>query len=152
MIRISELNEYAKGYVKEHFDLELRVSITINPRLTRTLGRYASRGSQPVSLELSKQLLDNHSKAEVYDVLNHELVHYSLHMLGLPYDDRDRTFIDACNRLGVSLTGTIKTQTLRLYQCDCMVHKSYKRVMVSRARCVHCNSRLHFIGTEKKEG
>ena len=152
MIRISELNEHARSYVKEHFDLELRVSITVNPRLTRTLGRYAFRGSEPISIELSKQLLDNHDKAEVYDVLNHELVHYSLHMLGLPNDDRDRTFIDACNRLGVSLTGSIKGQTLRLYQCDCMVHRSQKRVMVSRARCKHCKSRLHFIGTEKREG
>lgn len=152
MIRISELNEHAKSYVKDNFDLELRVSITINPRLTRTLGRYASRGSRPISIELSKQLVDNHSKAEVYDVLNHELVHYSLHMLGLPNNDSDRTFIDACNRLGVSLTGTIQTQTLRLYQCDCRVHKSQKRVMVSRARCKYCHSRLHFIGTEKREG
>lgn len=152
MIRISDLNEHAKGYVKEHFDLELRVSITINPRLTRALGRYVSRGSEPLSVELSKQLLENHSKAEVYDVLNHELVHYSLHMLGLPNDDRDRAFINACNRLGVSLTNSIKTQTVRLYQCDCRVHRSQKRVMVSRVRCKHCNSRLHFIGTEKREG
>lgn len=99
------------------------IPIKINGRLSRALGRYSYRGDNR-SIEISRKLIahdlknDNDFK-DTLDVLRHELIHYALHVNGLPYRDSDYYFQKTCNELGVGLSGTMTiTQEAHVYKCD----------------------------------
>lgn len=50
------------------------------------------------------------SKEQVLSTLLHEMVHWHLHTIGLPYHDDDKEFIEEIQRVGSHISGTKKAQ------------------------------------------
>ena len=63
--------------------ISCNVPITINSRLTRTLGRVVINNSigfidtwKPIKVEFSKQFIETSSDASIEDVIKHEAAHF----------------------------------------------------------------------------
>lgn len=107
---------HARGFCKDNFGITLKIPIKFNGRLKSTMGRYTPPEYEVEMIELSKGLVVASILAEdmsaVYDTLNHELVHYSLRSLGMPYHDGDQEFEEALQDLGISASGTTKKEKI----------------------------------------
>ena len=151
-----ELTSYAKQWVKEEFGIDFTLSVKSNGRLKSTLGVYTHSGKTPVRVNIAKGLIESGRDADVYDVLRHELIHYSLHQLGLPHRDDDREFIEACTKRGVGLTRTLKGfHDKHVYTCKCGLHKvKYTRnnkissKNLSKYIFPKCGHELIYVGRE----
>ena len=120
----NELTAYAKKWVKEEFGIEFTLPVKSNGRMKSMLGVYTHKGKTPVRVNIARGLIESGRVDDVYDVLRHELIHYSLHQLGYPHRDEDSKFIETCNRLGVGLTRTLKGfNDKHVYTCKCGLHK-----------------------------
>jgi hypothetical protein len=98
----------ARKFLKETYGLELNIPININSRLSRALGRFRHypRTGQPLDIEISRSVIENHGEEATIDVLKHELVHYALFTLNKPFADGHPVFENELKRLGVSRTHT----------------------------------------------
>lgn len=144
----------ANNFLKENFDLKLNIPIQLNGRLKRALGTYYQKYDNneliPSSINLSKNLFEYHDESTIIDVLKHELIHYALHVKGLPYDDNDYEFINTCNRLGVSLTNTIKYKgKIHVFSCKCEGKEFLEKRKFKNGtyRCKKCKGDLNFKET-----
>lgn len=140
---------HSQSFLKENFNIELKVPIEVNGRLSSALGRFIINGGRADRIELSKNLLYNYNDTTIIDVLNHELVHYALYVLQKPYSDNDRYFIETCKRLNVSLSGVIKYKVVYQYKCDCRVLESTRRRRLKNYHCAMCESGFSYIGKRK---
>lgn len=143
---IRELEKFAQEFLSKEFGLKLGVPISINGRLTRSLGRFLSYRNRrtgqesATGIELSKALYESRDKKKILDILKHELVHYALLEKGLPNNDGDPYFENTLKRLGVSSTHTYAySGKVHVYQCDC--GKEFKRQArrLPSNRAWHCD-------------
>lgn len=143
----SHLKSFSEIWVREEFNIELVVGIELNGRLKKALGRFLSHGPQmPISIELQKNLLKFYSYEEIVDVLKHELVHYSLCYLGLPYKDKDSWFISSCLNRNIRLTEQIAPKGYKnIYQCGCKTIETLKKIS-KKYHCQNCRQKFIFIG------
>lgn len=142
-LSINEMEKYAQKFLSKNFNLELTVPISLNNRLTRSLGRFIYKRSQlknikePLGIEISSKFLKYNSNEDVLDTLKHELIHYALFMLDEPFLDHDKKFIETCKKLGVGLTGskTLKSPKHE-YKCPhgCLVTR-HRRFNINRYVC-----------------
>lgn len=151
---IKQLEVYAKKFLSENFDdVPLVVPIKLNGRLKKVLGRFVIDryygGSEPRVIELSKDLIRYYDKETIISVLKHECIHYALFILGQPFDDSDRIFIDTCKKLGASLTKQIHFKgQIHIYTCDCgSEFKRLRKLNEEKYRCGECKSKLSFVET-----
>lgn len=111
-LTVSQMEEFANTFLKENFNLSLKIPISVNNRLTRSLGRLLiSKGyysDYAVRIEISGRFLKYNSKEDILDTIKHECVHYALFILKKPYTDDSYEFISTCKRLGVGLSGSKK--------------------------------------------
>lgn len=105
-----EMRQIANSFLNENYGLQLEVPINFNARLKRCFGRmvYNARTKEPLRIELAIDLIANHPKEQIIDVLKHELVHYALLVLKRPFKDGHPYFESELKRLGVSPTETIE--------------------------------------------
>lgn len=105
------LTKVAKHFLAKEFGLELVVPVKVSGRMKNLLGvfHYERGTNNPVSIKIAEGLVKEEGRElDVIDVLKHECIHYALCVLGKPFSDGDKEFIDTCNRLGVGLTRTLK--------------------------------------------
>lgn len=106
----AELNRLSK----EHNDV-FSIPVTINGRLTRTLGRVFHRGSdangfEPTRMEFSKQFLETSSGKSVVDVIGHEWCHYYITKTTRENQGHNAAFKALCSTLGVNGETTTKVE------------------------------------------
>lgn len=117
MITINELKAHANEFLEEHYNMSLDIPIKLNGRLTRSLGRFIY-SRQGKSIELAKRLLMYYNKEEILDVLYHELVHYALCELGMPFDDGHPVFEKELKKHSVSSTNVLHFKGIaHVYEC-----------------------------------
>lgn len=160
---INQMKQYSNDFLRENFDSELTIPIEINGRLSRALGRFASRrkdgGYIPIKVELAKSLLENEPMESILDVLKHELVHYALCKQGLPYSDGNKVFEDTLSSLGIASTNTLSALDSKkeIYKCDCQEiarNKKLKHHAIyegSNYSCRKCGSELSYIGRRENK-
>lgn len=102
---VYDLTREAQDFLSLEYNESLDIPIEINGRLKRALGRYISnrREGIPYRIELSKTILANGFEKS-WEVLKHELIHYVLHIQGIPNRDSDEEFIRECKKHGAILT------------------------------------------------
>ena len=117
-MHIDFLNKFAREFLDEHYQLELKIPILINNRLSATLARFAYKKNQALRIELSGNLIKYGHPYYKLDTLKHELIHYALFVKGLPNADDDEEFINELKRLKVGATDEIFVGKTHLITCD----------------------------------
>lgn len=153
---IEDMEDIARDFLVEEFNIDLEIPIVKNNRLKSTLGRFrssinrASRIVTPVDIEIAGVLFENDNSEDlIIGVLKHECTHYALQVLGLPNNDSDREFINACVERDIPLTGTInviRERTHHLYNCDTCneVHKIRTKAKWGYS-CGTCKENLRYV-------
>ena len=140
----------ADDFLQKEFNINLKIPIEINGRLSKTLGRYIYRGNRPLKIELSKKLLEYYDKDTIIDVLKHELVHYALHKMGVKgFGDGDADFENTLKILDVNRTGVIKNKgKVHKYECGCGCEFISDRKLMKKYKysCRKHNSELQYKG------
>lgn len=163
MYNIYQLNEYARKFLKETYDMELTVPLRLNARMKTTCGwfkykKFRDGSKQAIVVELNKFFIQNNESDVVLDVLRHELVHYALFKLGKPHSDGQTYFENELKRLGIVSQKTInkyditsKPKQLHFYRCalpTCNTEYRVGRALKNQGlhhRC-KCGGRLIDLG------
>ena len=95
-----ELNRLSES-LGDTFDIE----VSVNGRLTRTLGRVTmvgskARGYEPTKMEFSKELLETATDESILEVCRHEFAHYYITKTTRENHGHDAQFKALCQRLG----------------------------------------------------
>lgn len=152
-VSVSELMLHAHQFLKSSFDLDLDIDIRLNGRLKKAMGRFViehrNGKTHDAYIEIAKDLLRYYPTNEIFDVLEHECVHYALWEQGKPYGDSDKEFIKTCNNLNVILTNTIKRKgKIHIFECGCgNVWKELLKYKDNRYYCGDCNKPLMYKET-----
>lgn len=152
MFNEQELEAMANEFLKEKFNMSLEVPVKLNGRLTRALGRFkyaACRDGRKVSLviEVAKRLNTYSPKEDIIDTLYHECIHYALLEKGIPNRDSDITFIETCNSLGVSLSGTkLSYEPKHHYTCPSCSKKFESKKFIKNPYCPTCEVKCTYKG------
>lgn len=162
MYNIYQLQDFARKFLQDNYNLELVVPLRLNGRMKTTCGwfRYKKRSRVPVVVELNKFFVENNESNVVIDVLKHELIHYALFMKGIPCRDGDYEFEAELKRLGVVSQKTInqytivsKPKRLHYYRCqDSSCNKEYRlnRALKHGGRFHACKCGASLIDLGKK--
>jgi SprT-like protein len=153
-VTVLELYEIAEKFLYEHFNMSLGIPIRVSPQLKSTYGYFRHGRLDSVEIKLSKQMLENQSRAVSIDVLKHELVHYALFEKRLPYKDGQDHFENTLKDLGVASTRTYKyVGELHHYRCKkgCQSFKKRRRGYEKpRYCCRKCGTRgFEYLGKVK---
>lgn len=152
MLNTSDMEFYAKEFLSKNFDgMTLDVPIEVNGRLTRSMGRFISfeEGNEPLGIELAKKMVEHNDEQTVLGVLYHELIHYALCKLGMPFDDSDKGFKEKCIELNVPQTGEGKYKLPRkVHVCECDDEKHTSMRKLTSHRCKLCKKTLKYTGIE----
>lgn len=83
-------------------NVKVNVPVTINGRLTSTLGRvvFTVPNNKPTKIEFSKKLVETGDIHDIIDVIIHEAAHYVTLVLTGEDHGHDATFQKMCYRLG----------------------------------------------------
>lgn len=119
-----EMRGYADSFLRENFNMRLRIPIKIDGRLTRSVGsfHYKSNGSGdvPKMIKISERYMNCalHDEKDgiesILDTLKHELVHYALLEQGVKgYSDGDVEFERKLKELNIGSSGaTVKSKVM----------------------------------------
>lgn len=110
------LNDKAKFYAKELWNLELDIPVILNGKLKRRMGSLVCKNKievnfkpLPLKIEIAKDLLEPHyNKYHIDDVLIHELCHWYCIKIDKPSDDGSKFFEEELIRIGSHKTQSIK--------------------------------------------
>ena len=110
-----KLTIYANNFLQTNFNIELYAKIYFNNSLKQVKGRtiFESNKEGYNEIELSGELLnlsllDPKKYDYLYDVLNHELVHYALYILNKKFSDGEDDFENTLHKLDVGSSGSTK--------------------------------------------
>lgn len=149
-IELKQLERYANQFLQENYNLELRIPLTINGRLTRSMGRYVyGYNGTPKRIELAKFLLQYAHEVIIYSVLRHELIHYAMHILGKPSDDGHPEFENELSRHSALSTEMVLVGKYYQLKCDICNNKTVtqKKSIINnlhKYKTSCCNSTLSF--------
>lgn len=126
-----ELNRLS-AMVGDKFD----IPVSINGRLTRTLGRVHSECHNdvwfPVRMEFSRQFLESSTDASIISVIQHEWAHYYVTKNTGESHGHDATFKAMCARVGCTndtpstkVERTVSESKLFKYQVWCPTCQEY---------------------------
>ncbi len=115
----NELKEIASTFLKENYEISLKIPVIRNNRLRSTLGRYViNNKGEPLRIELSGTLLTYGAKETIIGVLNHECIHYAFHKQGKPMHDGNPLFERALAKHKAPSTKTLKVGKFYTYYCE----------------------------------
>ena len=106
-----QMRMYARNFLKENFDMKLEIPIKIDGRLTRTGGSYHHTVKKALMIKVSERFMygalldETEGVGAILDILEHELVHYALHMQGKDYYDGSKEFEETLARLNIGSSG-----------------------------------------------
>lgn len=96
-------SQVAHELIEEYWDLDLHIPVCVNGRLSKTLGTYEFKKEKdkviPIQIQLSKELVLYGSHHFIRFILKHELCHFVLSQLSLPYRDGDDVFEEELKRI-----------------------------------------------------
>lgn len=107
----NQMKVYSRNFLKENFDMKLEIPIKIDGRLTRTGGSYHHTTKKALMIKVSERFMygalldETEGVGAILDILEHELVHYALHMQGKDYNDGSKEFEETLARLNVGSSG-----------------------------------------------
>ncbi|WP_069201571.1 hypothetical protein [Thermoactinomyces sp. Gus2-1] len=107
-VTLDELYKKANEFCQEYWGVEFTGKIEISNVKWRR--RLACFSPEHELIRFSRARNMTRTREQIYDTLLHELVHWRLFRLGLPYDDTAFEFIRECKRVGASLSGAKKAQ------------------------------------------
>ena len=160
------LQQRVRQYAREYWNMECNVPIVINKRMTRSLGMYRWKTARPVAtpirFDFAAHLVDGRYKSEtVESIIKHEVCHWALSQLGLPFHDRDHHFLKELKRIGSHPSFAIlEVGTMHKAVCSCcgkIVKQSLKEKSLEKyykhpkwhSRC--CKAAIIYGGCELKE-
>ena len=147
---LQELHDHAESFLWENFNQRLKIPVNINNRLRTVGGRFRSRHNgvarfdRAVDIEIAKFVCETGTKEEIFDILEHECIHYALFERKEPFGDNDRHFRETCKRLNVGLNHSIIKQK-HVYACpECgVVIEHYRKIPKGYyLPCDHCNGKI----------
>lgn len=110
-----KLTIYANNFLQTNFNIELYAKIYFNNSLKQIKGRTIlnpnKEGYNEIELSgelLNLSLLDPKKYDYLYDVLNHELIHYALYILNKHFSDGEDDFENTLHKLNVGSSGSTK--------------------------------------------
>lgn len=145
-MNIKELESIANEFLIE-YGTTLKVPIIRNNRLKSSLGIFYYNDTKhvPIRIELGGVLFTHAHESVLIDTLKHELIHYALFTMKLPFQDDDQYFIDECKRLGVGLSAQIFVG--EEYEVECLkcsrkshttVKKQLENNLIGNLYFTHC--------------
>lgn len=150
------MTEFAREFLKNEYGLKLDIPIKVNPRTSITHGMFYfnPKDNIAVRISISKSMIEYNEESFAISTLKHELVHYALFELGLPYHDGDKEFEKELKRVGASSTGVRvsinKEEIYECKKCNYRFHQlrkldHHKKYQGSNYSC-QCGGRLRYIG------
>lgn len=148
------LNSMARHVLRKYWNFDHCIPIHISGRLTRTLGAYEFRmigeTIKPIRIQLSKDLVKYGSFQFVLFILKHELCHFVLSQLNLPFKDGEDIFENELRRIGAYSTKTVRI-SYNAYCTTCKkVYDFGQKTMVHSyikgQKCSCKNSNLVYLG------
>ena len=113
VMELQEIKEVLKSISLRHGDI-FDIEVSINGRLTRTLGRVKMTGTKsnckPSSMEFSREMLETVSREDIMSVIRHEWAHYYITKTTHEDHGHDRMFKDLCDSIGCHGTTAIKVE------------------------------------------
>lgn len=157
-INVIRLRQYAEKFLKDSYNIDLKIPVKRNNRLTRCLGRYLSFSSgRPKTIELSGRLIDHGHKDIVISVLKHECIHHALHIIGKPWDDGQPYFERELQKHHSHSTNTLhvgKRNILKCVSCNKEIETGQKNVgnYIKNYESVCCEDDFVHIGHTVSNG
>lgn len=111
MITLEEIKKYiCEAFNKGGYDFnDYNIEVSINGRLTSTLGRCKCQGIngvwKPVAIEFSKKFLTIGTEKEIIDVIYHEVAHALVCIETKEKHGHDAVFKRMCARIGTTNDG-----------------------------------------------
>lgn len=145
---IYQLRKYAEKFLRENYQINLDIPLTLNARMRRTCGWFRfTRSGIAKCIELNKYFVENNEPVVVLDVLRHELVHYALFVEGKPNKDGHPVFENELKRLNIVSQSTINKYTIdskptniSVYKCKkCNQEYKRKRALPNGGKNYKCN-------------
>lgn len=141
----TELFKLVNDLSLKYFNKPFRHSVTFNPRLRTTGGRYI-----PVRkvIELNPSYIIEMDEDEFIGIIKHELCHYHLHIEGIGYKHGDPEFKSLLKKTGSPRHCTPlpsqKKEVKYKYICKNCNHeyKRIRKVDVKKYRCGKCRGML----------
>ena len=143
-----EMEIFAERFLDKHYKgMRLKVPVKLNSRLSTTLGRFRimrdGLDEYSHSIEISKKLVEHNEKDTVYGVLVHELIHYALYEMGLPFDDGEELFESELKKHNAPSTNKVNAMIKRyVYTCGCDKEFNQTRKDGHNYRCGSCKNTL----------
>ena len=107
-VDLHALYAFAKEQALLHWNREFDIEIElVNTRWRRTNGMYIQNIETGRNwIRMSKKANAARTWDDVKGTLLHELVHWHLHTMGMPYRDSDIEFAKECFRVGAPISGS----------------------------------------------
>ena len=148
------MTRFAYKWLKEHYDVILTHDIDINARLTRSMGRVRIGYHGIHSIEISEKLVLDYrltqDSTKLIGVLKHELIHYALYKLNLPFKDSDNYFKEQCKLHNAPLSIDGYISKVHAYKCENGHEITRKRKIDTNRYVCGCDSKLKYIGEKVK--
>lgn len=140
----AELQSLVESISITDFERPFEHQATFNRRLRTTGGRYLLATH---NLEINPRMLTDFDEATLIGVIQHELIHYHLHMQGLPHQHRDQAFKQELARTGALRFAPAQPQTAKWHYCCANGHDIYRnrRMNVKRYVCGKCRASLKLM-------
>ncbi|MFD1465784.1 SprT family protein [Lapidilactobacillus mulanensis] len=121
-----------------------------NARLTTTGGRYHIVDHH---LDFNPRMATELPPEQFAGIIKHELCHYHLHLLGLPYQHHTREFKQLLLQVGGSrYAPRLTSQTYRYHYYCATCHLDYyrqRKINLRRYGCGHCHGKLMLVTAQR---
>lgn len=154
---IEELTREAKKFLRETYNMELKIPIKTNYRMKNVLAWFShyKNFKQAVHIEMSSKLLKYGSRDIILDVLKHELIHYYCYEKNLNHLDGSDDFENELKKQGISGQQAFFVGELHRLSCN-----KCKRVVTTsiktrtKGSCVShcCYSKTTYLRTDVYDG
>lgn len=109
MRTLASLEKRCRNFLREAYNLDLNVPISINSDLSRILGRFIfTENNTNNRIEFSERLIKHGTEQQIISVLKHECIHLALYTLGRDYKDGQKEFESELVKHGSDSTSCIK--------------------------------------------
>ena len=113
-----ELTLIATDFLRDTYGLPLEIPIKRNNRLKAVQGNYITMHDDvSVVIEIAGIMFEYADRAVLIDTLKHELIHYAMHTLDLPYEDGHPEFEAELTKHGVSSTESTFVGKVYAFKC-----------------------------------
>lgn len=140
-----ELQVLVEHISTDEFQRDFKHEARFNSRLRTTGGRYLLRTHD---IEINPLMLSEFDEENLIGVIRHELVHYHLHVNGLPHQHKDKAFKELLVQVGGSRYAPVTSKRIvnYIYECD-NGHRMERQRKINTGKyvCGKCRGRLHEV-------